>query len=197
MGALVEAFRSDIQAFRSNRGFLTADPAATARWAAWLRGEGEGPKVGLSWKSMKTSGHRAKHYAPFADWGAVLRPSEVVFVNLQYGDCAEERALAQTWGVKLMEPPDLDRTQNIEGAAALSAALDLVIGVGNASTNLAAALGVETWFLFPPVAWPKLGTDRHPWFPKTRGFAAARFGAWEAPLSTIAEALAAWRSARV
>ena len=50
-----------------------------------------------------------------------------------------------------------------------------MIGVGNASSNLAAAVGRPTWILASRHAWPRLGTNRYPWYAETRGFIAERF----------------------
>jgi hypothetical protein len=142
---------------------------------------------------MRSGGHRTKQFAPFAQWRPVLQVKDVTFVNLQYGECGAEFTAARAMGAGLYQPPGLDLTNDLEGALALSAALDLVIGVCNASTNLAAAAGTPAWYLFPPVAWPALGSGRHPWFARTRGFAAKTLGDWSGALEDMAAALAARR----
>ncbi len=196
MGALARRFRLDPKAFGRDRGVLIPSPDETARWRRALANLDDRPKIGIAWKSMKTYRHRLKQYAPFADWAPLLRTPGVRFVNLQYGDCDAELEAARALGVEIWRPPGLDLTDDIDGAAALSGALDLVIGVGNASTNVAAAAGVETWFIHPRIAWPRLGTDRHPWFARTRVFAADRFGDWRPVLDAVAVALGAYLAER-
>jgi tetratricopeptide (TPR) repeat protein len=189
MGSLTRRFRLKVEDFDKRPPYLIPSPEAVAHWRGLLDALGDRPKVGLAWKSMKTYGHRLKQYAAFADWTGVLKTPDVAFVNIQYGDCLEELAAARALGVEIWTPPGLDLTDDIDGSASLSAALDLVIGVGNASTNLAAAVGCPTWFVCAPTAWPTLGTGRHPWFPNTRAFPAARFGDWGPTMQTVAEAL--------
>ncbi len=75
--------------------------------------------------------------------------------------------------------------------AALSCALDLVVGVSNASFNLAAACGVPAWLITAPDAWTTLGSDVYPWYPQVRLFASRRAGDWDEVFRSVAEALAA------
>ena len=192
MGSLGAKLRDQLSNFDRTHRFLTPAADDQSAWQKALASLDRRPKVGLSWKSMKTSGNRLKQYPVFDDWRVVLSTSSVQFVNLQYGDCSVELETAKTSGTPIWSPPGLDLTQDLEASAALSACMDLVIGVGNASTNLAAAVGVETWFIFPPTAWPKLGTDRQPWFSRTRGFAASSFGRWGPVMSNVATALDLW-----
>jgi tetratricopeptide (TPR) repeat protein len=193
MGDLLLRFRRALADFTARPARLIPDPEAVAEWRARLDALGDGPKVGLTWKSGLTSGHRLKQYPRFEDWAPVLETPGVRFVNLQYGDCAPELAAAEAAGAPIWSAPGLDLTHDLDGAAALSAATDLVIGVGNASSNLAAATGRATWMLASRHAWPRLGTDHYPWYADTRGFVTERFGAWAATMAEVAAALAKWR----
>ena len=190
-GALAQSLRPDLESFRDKVAALRPDPQRLAAWRETLAALGDGPKVGVTWKSMNLAGERAKQYAPFEAWRQVLAVPGVRFVNLQYGDSAAEVEQARAWGVELWTPP-LDLTNDMEGLAALTATLDMVLGVANATTNLAAACGAPVWLLASPSAWPRLGVVGHyPWFADARVFAAARFGAWEAPATAMAEAMSA------
>ena len=195
IGDLAVRFRRSLSNF-DHPVRLVPDPAAVAGRRAMLDALGDEPKVGLTWKSGLTAGHRLKQYPRFEDWAPVLATANVRFVNLQYGDCAVELAAAKAAGSPIWSAPGLDLTNDLGGAAALSAALDLVIGVGNASSNLAAAVGRPTWILASRHAWPRLGTDRYPWYAEAKGFVAERFGAWETPMAEVATVLAAWRDKR-
>jgi len=195
IGALAERFARAPETLADPGGpILTPDPQRLARWRAALSDGTDRPTVGLTWKSQKTQGHRLKQYPPFEAFAPLLQLQGVSFINLQYGDCAFELERARAWGTEIWNGSGLDLTQDIDGAAALSAAVDLVIGVGNASTNLAAAVGVPTWFIAPRAAsWPRLGTDRHPWFPNTRVFAAEVFNDWSGVFARLVDALTALR----
>jgi hypothetical protein len=197
VAALAERFARDLPSLADPGGaVLKPDPAPTLHWRSELHEGDDRPKVGLTWKSQKTHGHRLKQYPPFEAFAPLLRSPEVQFVNLQYGECAAELEQARSWGTEIWNGSGLDLTNDIDGAAALSAAVDLVIGVGNASTNLAAAVGVPAWFIGPRAAsWPRLGTGRHPWFPTTRVFAAVTFNAWDDVFQRLADALRQIRGA--
>ena len=192
MADLLPLLRSDVSAFQGGGAFLVADPDRVRDWRGRLAGMGPGPRVGLLWKSGLLSGLRGNAFAAFAAWAPVLRVPGVTFVNLQYDDCSEEIAFARDrLGVEIRTPAGLDLKQDLEGVAALSCALDLVVGVSNASFNLAAACGVPAWLITAPDAWTTLGSDVYPWYPQVRLFASRRAGDWDEVFRSVAEALAA------
>jgi Flp pilus assembly protein TadD len=187
--APAEALRPAADRFPPTAGFLKPDPARVAHWRGWL-GQRPGRKVGLLWKSGKLSGERQRLFAPFDAWGPVLRTPGVTFVNLQYGDCAEEQAFARSeLGIDILEPPGLDLKDDLDDVAALAAAVDLTLGFSNASFNLAGAVGAPAWLIAVDRAWTMLGTDRYPWYPQARCFTAP--GGWPEALGAAAAALAA------
>ena len=115
----------------------------------------------------------------------------VSFVNLQYGDCAAEIEQARNeLGVEIWNPPGIDLKQDLDDVAALSSALDLVIGFSNATLNIAAACGAPTWLISAPGAWTCLGTDRYPWYPQVRLFRPPAFREWEPVMAEIGMELA-------
>jgi ADP-heptose:LPS heptosyltransferase len=114
----------------------------------------------------------------------------VVFVNLQYGDSTQETARAASeLGVELWRPPGIDLKDDLDDLAALTLALDLVIGPANATTNIAAACGAPVWLISTPGAWPKLGTERYPWYPSVRVFNPPAFNDWAPVMGQIADEL--------
>ena len=78
-----------------------------------------------------------------------------------------------------------------DDVAALCGAMDLILGPANATTNIAAACGAPVWLLSTPAAWPRLGTDRYPWYPQVRVFSPPAFNEWAPVMRELAEALAA------
>ncbi len=69
---------------------------------------------------------------------------------------------------------------DLDDLAALIAALDLVVAVGDVNLHLAAALGTPAWGLFPPrERWPWLiQHDRIAWYPEVRVFRPQDEGDW-------------------
>jgi hypothetical protein len=127
----------------------------------------------------------------------VLQVPGACFVNVQYGDCAEELALArEQLGVEIWTPPGIDLKQDLDDIAALCCAMDLIVGFSNATLNIGAACGAPTWLVTTPGAWPRLGTDWYPWYPQVRAFAAKGFRDWEPVMAAVAGAFEAFVAER-
>lgn len=189
-GSTLQYRRASIDAFDGKPPLFKADPQRVQHWRSRLAGLGPGPYVGLSWKSLVMSGKRAKFYTPIGDWAPVLKSPGVKFINLQYGDCAADLAEAEkTFGVTIHDFTDLDIKNNLDDNAALCSALDLVISSPNAAAQIAGSVGTETWFVATGEFWPQLGTDRVPWYPRTRVFAPKAFGDFADALARAGEAL--------
>jgi hypothetical protein len=183
-------FRPSVASFPDRAAFMTPDPARVAHWRAILAGL-PGHKVGILWKSLKLDGARLREFSPFERWRGVLATPGVTFVNLQYGDCEAEIEQARAmFGVNIWRPPGIDLKMDLDDLAALCVALDLVLGPANATSNIAGACGAPVWLISTPVAWPRLGTDRYPWYPATRVFSTKAFGQWDGVMDEIAAALA-------
>ncbi len=191
LASMLREYRRTVDDFPNHAGYLLADPARVARWKSRLAEAPPGRKVGLLWKSAVTDSGRHRFFSSFEDWAPVLATPGVTFVNMQYGDCAAELEQARsTLGVEIWTPPDIDLKQDLDDVAALSCALDLVVGFSNASFNIAAACGAPAWLISAPGAWPRLGTTRYPWYPQTKVFLPPGFGQWPAAMNLVAESLA-------
>ena len=187
LASLPRRFRRTPDAFAAASAWLRPDSGRVAHWRAWLGGR---RAVGLSWRSGLLSGRRRRHYPELEAWSPVLKGAGLSFVNLQHGATDEElTALQSLGGEEVLIPPGLDLREDLDDLAALCIALDLVISVPNATAALAGACGAPVWFLSGPAAWPRLGTQTYPWYPRARSFAAARFGAWEPVMTAVADAL--------
>jgi tetratricopeptide (TPR) repeat protein len=189
MGSALQFLRKDLAAF-PHEAFLTPDAERVAKFRAALAAMGNGPYVGICWRSMMLAAKRAKYYSALAMWEPILTTPGVTFVNLQYGDAADDIADAKKrYGIDIHQM-DVDLKDDIDGAAALSAALDLVISAPTAAAANAGAIGTEVWFLAAGRVWPQLGTDEYPWYRKTRVLAAQKFGDWNALMPQVASELA-------
>ncbi|MBS0295747.1 MAG: tetratricopeptide repeat protein [Proteobacteria bacterium] len=188
MGSLNRRFRREVEAFPNTPAFLKADPARVTHWREQLSALGA-PTVGVLWKSLKIDSARRRFFSPFEQWRAVLKTPGVAFVNLQYGDCSAELEQAKAAGIDIWNPPGIDLKDDLDDLAALCCALDLVIGPANATTNIAAACGARVWLISTPGAWPRLGTDRYPWYPTVEVFDPPALNQWAAVMDEIAGAL--------
>lgn len=189
MGTALPFFRKSVSDF-PHEAFIVPDPARVAAFRAKLASLGDGPFVGICWRSMMLSLKRGKYYSALDAWGSVFKTPGVTFVNVQYGDCAEELAHAEELhGVKIHRIEDLDLKKDLDGSAALSAALDLVISAPTAAAATAASVGTEVWFLTAGETWPQLATQEMPWYRKTRMFAPQKFADWQALMPRVGDAL--------
>jgi hypothetical protein len=120
----------------------------------------------------------------------VLRTPGVTFINLQYGDCAEEIARAhEQFGITIHQMEGLDLKNDIDGAAALSASLDLVLSAPTAAAATAASVGAKVWFLTAGRTWPQLGTGEYPWYADTKVFWPEKFADWDRLMPDVADEL--------
>lgn len=191
-------FRRTAGDFPSGRPYFRANPDRVAHWRETLAARGDSPRVGVLWKSLKLDGARLREFSPFDHWRPVLETPGVAFVNLQYGDAAEDIAYArERFGVEIWTPPGIDLKDDLDEVAALTCALDLVVGPANATSNIAGACGAPIWIISTPVAWPRLGERAYRWYPNARVFVPERYGQWEAVMREAASALGDWRDARV
>ena len=193
IASLLPRLRPTVGSFPDRRAYLAADPARIAHWKGVLETQAPpGLKVGILWKSLKLEGARLRYFSPFEAWEPVLSTPGVTFIDLQYGDTAAETAYArERFGVELWRPPGLDLKDDLDEVAALSCALDLLLGPANATSNIAAACGADVWLISTQGAWPKLGTDRYPWYPAMRVFTPPGSRRWDAVMDEIAGELAA------
>ena len=196
IGSLMREFRRTVgdypglDAYPQGRGFLTPDPKRVVHWRRVLKSAPAGPKVGLLWKSLISKAHRQRYFSPFDQWAPVVKTPGVSFVNLQYGDCSEELARAESeYGVKIWNPPGLDLKNDLDDVAALCCAMDMVIGFSNATLNLGASCGAPTWLITAPAAWTRLGTDSYPWYPQTKVFSPGVSGDWDPVMAEVGEKL--------
>ncbi|MFN4354960.1 tetratricopeptide repeat protein [Parvibaculum sp.] len=148
---------------------LVPDAARMAECREWLASIGPGPKVGISWTSGKVDDLRSIYYTQLADWAALFKLEGIKVVNLQYTNVEQEaEALLLEHGLTLHRMPGLDLFNDLEGAAALTACLDVTVGPPSFPVALAGALGVPTFHYGAARIWTKLGTDHMPWFPSLR-----------------------------
>jgi hypothetical protein len=146
-------------------------------------------RIGLAWSG--SGGHNnfmRQRRLPLA----ALRPLfglNAEFHSLQKEYPAEDRALLSG------ELPLRDHAADLVDFAATAALLeqmDLVISIDTAVAHLAGAMGRPAWVLLPFVPDHRWLRDRadSPWYPTARLFRQPAFGAWEAVIAAVYNALA-------
>lgn len=189
LASLGRYLRPDAASFPKRDAYLIADAARTSQYRAQLEGLGAGPVIGISWISRAPRIGRHKTL-DILQWAPILKTRGVQFVDLQYGDTAAERAVAQSeLNASITHLDDLDLREDIDGTVALTAACDLVISVSNTTVHLAAALGKPTWIMVPAAAgnlWYWMHNTPHtPWYPSATIFRQRTLGQWDGTIQDI------------
>lgn len=189
MGSAVPYFRKRVEDF-PHEAFLVPDAERVSEFRRRLSAFGAGPYIGICWRSMMMGAKRGKYYSALDHWGPVFAVPGATFVNVQYGDVTAELDHARAMhhaDIKVIE--GLDLKNDIDGAAALSAALDLVISAPTAAAATAASVGQQVWFLTAGRTWPQLGTREFPWYRKTEVLSPEKFADWNGLMPAVAAKL--------
>lgn len=192
-GSLPRILRTRLADFPNRPAWLVPNTLRGAAFREWLgrlagpssSGTGEAQlTVGICWRSRLVTGGRAANYTALEQWAPVFAVPGICLVNLQYDECEGELAAAEArFGIRIVRPP-VDLLNDLDGAAALTSKLDLVISAGTSVAEMAGALGVPVWRLSAAGEWTALGTRCRPWFPAMRLITPS-------PGGTMADALAA------
>ncbi|MBM3514160.1 MAG: tetratricopeptide repeat protein [Alphaproteobacteria bacterium] len=174
------ALRPAMSSFPTHSGFLRPDAERVAALKAKYRAlAGEGPVVGLSWRSAHDTAGKDKSVG-LAEWAPILAVPGATFVSLQYGDVRSDISAA---GGRLHVDSTVDAIADVDLFAAQVAAMDMVISVSNTTVHLAGALGVPTLCLTPKVEgrpWYWFaGAETSPWYPSVRHLWQTRRGRWD------------------
>ena len=177
LGTLGRFSRPNAESFPRHQGYLTTDPARVRDLAARLQAIASGPTIGVCWRSGMAGTFRSDYYTTVQELGPLFRIEGATFVNLQYDVTdAEIAEVRSRHGVTLHRWDDLDLFNDLDGAAALTQGLDLVISAATSVSCMGGALGVPTWEFRPtPVPENFLIDGFCPWFPSLR-YADKRLG---------------------
>jgi Flp pilus assembly protein TadD len=141
------------------QGYITADGARAENLRAALGVGEEQTLIGISWHSVASETGASRSCA-LNELLAAAAGDDRVFVNLQYGDVSDELAQARDAGFNIIEAPDLDTREDLDGLATLVAACDLVITIDNSTVHLGGALGQNQILLLPYYCDWRWGLER-------------------------------------
>ena len=143
-------------------------------------------KIGLSWHTI---GDRdSDRTISLNQMAQLLTLPDVEFVNLQYGDTAEEREKFKAdHGIEIFNMDDLDLMNDFEGLAALMANCDLIITISNITAHIAGAIGKKTIVVVPIYTQWHWFYERNDslWYPNVELFRQQQYGKWEEVIDKI------------
>ena len=138
LGSLAGARGADLGLLESTQPYLVPNAGRVSDLRdKYLRG-GDDLLVGISWRSGNAE-YGCIRTLPLEQWEPLLACPGATFVDLQYGDTAEERQHAEArTGVRLLHDETIDPMSDLEGFCAQVAAMDLVISIDNSTIHFAA-----------------------------------------------------------
>jgi hypothetical protein len=193
-GNLGEFFRGTPGWHATAAGWLQPDPERAAQFrAAYRQRWPQHLLVGLSWKSQRILKSGARKNISLDEFQALLASEGTQFINLQYGDVADDIGALPDPG-RVFVDDGVDTMNDMDALFAQVAALDLVITTSNVTAHVAGAMGKPCWVILPrarPVIWYwGYRGDTTPWYPSVRIFRnQADDGDWHALLNGMAAAL--------
>lgn len=193
LGDLGLFFRRSIDDFHDRSGaFLLPDVARARALGRQLRRSDAEVLIGISWRSHNADTGVSRSLSLLHIMETLALPGARL-VNLQYGDTAADTRTVSEYVQRSdwVSDSGIDNTQDLDGLAAVIAACDLVITIGNTTAHIAAAIGQETWVLVPKAPawrWMQHG-HKTPWYDKVEIFRQAVEGDWDEPLRLVQERL--------
>ena len=148
MGSLCQYFRINEKDFESSRyGILKDDTVKTAHIKKNILSSAplNNKLCGISWKSSNKNVHKN---IPLKSFIESLDLKGYTYVNLQYGDTADEIKLVRDeLGIDIISYDEVDNFNDIDGLTSLIQACDVVISIDNLTCQLSGALGKKTHLL--------------------------------------------------
>ena len=192
LGSVPGLIRNDISDFdRTVNGYLKADPQRVDAIRKELKLKGK-TVIGISWRSLNTL-NQEKKSVRLRDMERMFAGLDVVLVNLQYGDVADEiKEFKEETGIEVLQCASVDNREDLEGLAALIEACDLVVSTSNVTVHMAGALAKETWVMLPYVRvnfWWLLERTDSVWYPSLTLYRQPSLNDWDSVYTSIRKEL--------
>jgi ADP-heptose:LPS heptosyltransferase len=192
LGSVPGLIRNDISDFdRTVNGYLKADQQRVDAIRKELKLEGK-TAIGISWRSLNTLNQQKKSVR-LRDMERMFAGLDVVLVNLQYGDVADEiKEFKEETGIEVLQCASVDNREDLDGLAALIEACDLVVSITNATVHMAGALAKETWVMLPYVRvnfWWLLERTDSVWYPSLTLYRQPSLNDWDSVYTSIRKEL--------
>jgi len=145
LGSLYRHFSPDIVRNPKPAAYLYPDIDRVKYWKQRLKSLGEGPYIGICWKSSNMSQLRMPNYAQISEWAPIFEIKDVTYVNLQYINFEDDlRKVNSDFGVTVNNFDDLDHYNDLAEVAALCAALDMIVSTKITVPFISAGVGTMT-----------------------------------------------------
>jgi SepF-like predicted cell division protein (DUF552 family) len=149
IGSLGKFFRDSTKAFSNHpTGYLKSRTDLNETLEKKLRKTNQ-RVIGISWLSKNNEIGQAKSFA-LADLIPILSIPDTTFINLQYGETAEEiENIFSEHNIDIVSVKEVDNYNDFDGLASLVSICDFVITSSNVTAHLSGALNKKTYLLLP------------------------------------------------
>ena len=189
LASLPKHFRTELDDFsKSANGWLKPNYKKVEEFKRQIQSHKAETIIGLSWFTNASGPRSGQRSMSLENLAKLLGSIPATFVNLQYGDVAEELlSVKSQTNFNIISIDDLDLFHDIDGLAALVSACDIVVSVDNLTVHLAGALGVDTRVLLPSVADERWALDRKDsyWYDSLTLYRQQINGNWDQPLELL------------
>ncbi len=188
IGSLPLFFRPDLSSYPQNKSYLVPDQEKVDIWRDRFNVLGTGLKVGISWRGGLNARIQRFRSISVSQWSGLFSIPGAHFINLQYGDCANEiKQIKEDSGITIHDWEDADPLKDLDGFASQISALDLVISVDNSTVHMAGALGTPVWALLPfACEWRWMHDfEDTPWYQSVRLFRQPNNAEWDNLLERV------------
>lgn len=173
---------------------LTVDSQKLEYWRQWLKAQGDGPYIGITWRAGvggkvkdKVSFTRLSKKVEHADFVNALTGINATFISLQRNITKDELNAFET----LLDSPIIDLaglTDDLDDLLCIQYLLDENIGVSNTNMHIRASLGLGSRVLvsYPSTDWRWGSTgNQSVWFKQSKVYRQGLEGDWQTPFNEL------------
>ncbi len=179
MSELPRFYRHNEDDFPKRNCYLKVDPVLMESWQNKLQQLEGNVNIGISWHGGVDKRASEARSIPLKFWKNIFQLENINFINLQYGDHADEIETFHQQGNGLLHCFEgLDPLTDIDGFCALIKVLDLVISIDNSTVHLGGAVGTPVWALLPFFSDWRWLHDRKDsvWYPSVKLYRSGKTG---------------------
>lgn len=170
--------------------YLEADHRMRLSMRAMLDSLSEKPKIGIAWTGGNKNSRCHFRQRTLEELTPLLRNDQVTWVSLQYKDFSQEIAEYKSKRkIDIHHFPWVTELVEYDHTAAMVAELDLIISVPTSVTQLAGAMGKQTWVMVPEITGWLFSHEPYVWAKSVEIFR-------NRPVKEIADRLNGWLNIR-
>ncbi len=192
LGNLGSLLRPDLSHFSDRPSYLKAGAGQRSALRGRYLKQGNDFLAGVAWRS-KSLNYGEQKSMTLHDLRPLLETPGVTFIDLQYGDTAEERkSFTAETGIDIIHDDGVDQMADLDIFASQVAAMDMVVTISNTTAHMAGALGVPALLMLGtvPIWYWMLEREDCPWYPSLRLFRQRQRGDWRGVAERVREELA-------